>query len=140
MTPQLSLTYGASHAGHESWLAELEVLRAAVTHLGHKNVSHEVDVAGSYLTDALNERDRKRWHSEWTHVVIAMLARSHDEVADDIARRILECQAALSRYVVDERKEMTPEDERDAYRAELERLGDAGEKAIAKVLRKKKRP
>lgn len=103
---QLDLRYRPATIGREAYLAQLEAIRAAVQHLGHKDVAYELDIAGSYLSDALNERDRKRWASEWTLVVLAMLEQRRDGVADEIARRILEPAAALSTYVLEDRVEL----------------------------------
>lgn len=138
MTPQLSLTYRPAHVGAEAWKQQLEMLRAAVSHLGHKDVAYELDVAGSLLSDALAERDRKRWAAEWTLVVLAMLESRRDEVADDLARRILETPTALSPFVLEERKELTAEELAIAYERELRSMGKAGESAIARATRRQR--
>ena len=136
--PQLSLVYRAAHVGAESWKVQLEVIRAAVAHLGHKEVAYELDVAGSYLSDALNERERKRWAAEWTLVVLAMLEADRSPIADDIARALLESSAALSPFVLEERKELTAEELAAAYERELRSMGKAGETAIARATRRQR--
>lgn len=57
MIPQLSLAYRPAHAGAETWDVEREAIRAAVSYLGAKEVAYELDISGSALSDALNERD-----------------------------------------------------------------------------------
>lgn len=137
MSPQLSLMYRPSHAGREAWQVQLEALRAAVAHLSAKEVSYELDVSCSQLSDAMAERDRKRWAGEWTLVVLAMLEAKHDEVADSLARAIIESHAALSAFVLEERRALTPEERAAAYEAELLTMGTAGQSAIARVNRRR---
>ena len=74
---QLSLDtrYAPSAASMTTWADELNVLCEAVTLLGLKDVCHELDTNKTLVLDAMHERDRKHWQAEWTHVVIAMLAR-----------------------------------------------------------------
>ncbi len=109
---QLPLAYRPSHTGREAWLVMLEALRAAVTHLGSKEVTHEIDVAKSTLSEALNEQNNKRWAGEWTHIVLAMLDGQHTPTCDELAKKILDAQVALSsRFVVaDASDEPTPEE------------------------------
>ncbi|MGN6107265.1 MAG: hypothetical protein ACTHU0_19310 [Kofleriaceae bacterium] len=132
---QLSLAYRPGHVGREAWSKRLEAIRAAVSHLGLKEVSFELDVSGSALSDALNERDRKRWAAEWTSVLLAMLQARHDEFSDDLARAILEPEAGLTAFALEERKELTPEQLAAAYERELMALGKAGEQAISRARR-----
>lgn len=91
MSPQLSLGYEPGYVGADAWRHQLEAIRSAVNHLGLKEVSFALDVSGSMLSDALNERDRKRWAAEWTHVVLAMLSRrAGDQIAESLVRLIAE--------------------------------------------------
>ncbi len=109
---QLPFGYKPSYAGREAWLVMLEALRAAVTHLGSKEVVHELDVNKSTLSEALNEKSDKRWAGEWTHIVLAMLDAQHTKSSEELAKRILDAQVALStRFaVVDASAEPTPEE------------------------------
>lgn len=134
MTAQLSLSYRPAFVGREAWLLQLEAIRAAVLHLGHKEVAYELDIAGSYLSDALNERDRKEWKGSWTLVLLAMLEQRRDNVSDALALRILAAAAELSPYTLAERVEMTAEEQL----AELERTPE-GRAALAAVQRKGRR-
>lgn len=89
MNAQLSLVYSPATVGADAWSAQLEAIRAAVNHLGLKDVAYTLDISGSGLSDALNERDRKRWAAQWTHVVLSMLnARRGDEIAQQLKRTI----------------------------------------------------
>ncbi len=109
---QLPFAYKPGDAGRQAWLAMLETLRAAVNHLGPKDVGDELDVNKSTLSESLNEQRDRRWAAEWTHVVIAMLDRQHTKASDELIRRILDAQVALStRFVVaDASDEPTPEE------------------------------
>ena len=135
---QCSLVYAPSYSGREAWLAQLEVLRAAVIHLTPKEVIDQLDVSKSTLSQSLHEQADKRWAAEWTHVVKAMLAQRYDEVSIDLLRKLCDMDLTVTTYVVEEPCGMTPEQERDAYRAELART-EGGKAAIARVLAKGKR-
>lgn len=120
---QPSLPYAPSYVGRSAWFVMLEALRAAVAHLGTKEVIYELNVAKSVLSEAINEREErkegdKRWANEWTHVVLAMLEQRHNDTCDQLARTILEAQAALSsRFVIaDTSDEPTPEEVEAAER------------------------
>lgn len=102
MTGQLSLIYAPSHAGGVAWRSQLESIRAAVNYLGLKEVAFELDVSGSLLCDALNERDRKRWAGEWTHVVKAMLVAKRDDIASKLLRQLVEGDVANTPFAVDD--------------------------------------
>lgn len=109
---QLPFAYKPGDAGREAWLTMLEVIRAAVAHLGPKEVEHELDVNKSTLSESLNEQRDRRWAAEWTHVVIAMLDRQHTKASDELIKRILDAQVALStRFVIaDASDEPTPQE------------------------------
>lgn len=134
MTAQLSLGYRPAFIGREAWLLQLEAIRAAVMHLGHKEVAYELDVGGSYVSDALNERDRKEWKASWTLVILAMLEQRRDEMSDALALKILRPATELSPYILAERIELTAEEQL----AELRRLPE-GRAALAAVQRRGRR-
>ncbi len=113
----LDTKYAAGYVGGRSWIEELELLRDAVRLLGQKEVAWELEVTGPALADALAERDRKRVAAEWTHVIVAMLARRDDEVAQELARTIIGSRASSTTFVVVEGVPLTPEEE-----AAIERL------------------
>jgi hypothetical protein len=136
MSPQLSLVYRPAHLAGEQWKLEVEALRAAVAYLGLKEVAFELDVSGSSISDALNERDRKRWAGEWTQVVQAMLSARTDDLAADLSRGILEAQLALTNYEPQPRQKLTPEQLAAALRDELLEMGAAGKRALDRVTRK----
>ena len=119
MSAQLSLTYSPAYLGGKIFEQRLDVLRSAVNHLGLKEVSFELDVSGSMLSDALNERDRKRWAAEWVDVLKAMLAkRGSDEIATDILRRLCDLDVAGTPFIVRDEDALTPEDEATWARVE----------------------
>ena len=98
---QLPFAYKPGSAGREAWLAMLEILRAAVSHLGPKEVQDELDINKTTMSEALNEQRDRRWAAEWTHVVIAMLDRQHAAASNDLIKRLLDAQVALStRFIV----------------------------------------
>lgn len=91
---QLSLAYRPARTGRDSWAGTpgmpgtLDILRAAVDHLGWKEVLFELDIGKSTLSEALGEKNDKRWAGEWTSKVLAMLARRGDEKSREIGRAI----------------------------------------------------
>lgn len=132
MSAQLSLTYRPAHLGGEAWQRQLAVLRAAVEHLGRKEVAFELDVGGSALSDALAERQgsdgrRRRWYAEWTAIVTAMLALRTDETAASLLKQLVECAAENTIFVVDEEIDLTPEE------------SSAVENFIGQLLRRRKK-
>lgn len=133
MSGQLSISYRPSYTGGEAWQRQLIVLRTAVEHLGRKEVAYELDVSGSFLSDAMNERDRKRWAAEWTHVVLAMLCARHDDVSRNLVRQICEALVGATSLLIDEPIDLTPEEEAAALRRELHAMGEAGKVALARV-------
>jgi hypothetical protein len=110
VSPQLSLTYDASYVGRETWAAQLEVIRLAVGHLGLKEVSFALDVSGSMVSDALNERDRKRWAAEWTHVLVAMLVKKNDETALGFVRQLFGAALEPTPFTIEDDAELTAEE------------------------------
>lgn len=126
---QLPFAYKPGDAGRESWLAMLEVIRVAVQYLGPKDVTDELDINKTTLSESLNEQRDRRWAAEWTHVVIAMLDAQHSPAGDDLVKRILDAQTALSArfVVVDASDEPTPQEVA------------AAERVLAKVKSRKSR-
>lgn len=135
---QLGLVYTPSYSGHEAWQAQLEVLRAAVIHLTPKEVIDQLDVSKSTLSQALHEQADKRWAAEWTHIVKAMLAQRYDEVSIDLLRKLCDRDLAVTVYIVEECRELTPAEEAAALRFEMARL-EGGRAALARVAAKGKR-
>ena len=121
MTSQLSLGYKPAYEGRQVHERRLSVLLTTVEHLGRKEVAFELDISGSQLSDALNERDRKRWATEWTDVIKAMLRKRSDELSTKLYRQLLELDAAHSDFVVDEPLDLTPE-QREAVAKFIDRL------------------
>lgn len=94
---QASLTFGPAYEGRQAWLAQLELLRAAVNHLVAKEVADQLDTNRSTLSEALNEQRDRRWAGEWIHIVKAMLkARREDAVAADLLARISAADMAVT--------------------------------------------
>ena len=121
MTSQLSLGYKPAYEGRQVHERRLSVLLTTVEHLGRKEVAFELDISGSQLSDALNERDRKRWATEWTDVIKAMLRTKHDELSAKLYRQLLELDAANSDFVVDEPLDLSGE-QREAVAKFIDRL------------------
>lgn len=116
----------------------LSVLRTTVEHLGRKEVAFELDISGSQLSDALNERDRKRWAAEWTDVVKQMLVnRRGDVVGHDLLAQLLDIDVLGTGFAIEAADVLTPEEEAAAYRAALLKLD--GGKAIVERIRKRSR-
>lgn len=109
---QGSLTFGPAYEGRQAWLAQLELLRAAVQHLVAKDVADQLDTNRSTLSEALNEQRDRRWAGEWIHIVKAMLkARRDDAVAADLLARICAADMAVTPSVTT--IEMTDEERED---------------------------
>lgn len=139
MSAQLALGYPPSYVGGEIWKQRLEVLRSAVHHLGLKEVAFTLDVAGSQLSDSLNERDRKRWAGEWLDVLKAMLLNKRDETSLDLYRQLLELDAANSPFAIVDDDVPTPEEEAAQLRRELLKFGDAGKAAVERLKKRGRR-
>ncbi len=133
MSPQLSLGYKPAYVGAEAWQKQLEVLRAAVRHLGLKEVSFELDVSGSMLSDSLNERDRKRWAAEWTQVVIAMLSQRRDEIGMDLCEQLCGTSIACAPYRLDEETPKTDAQLAAEALSALEAMGEEGKRKARKI-------
>lgn len=130
MNAQLTLGYRPQYLGGEAWQRQLEVLRTAVNHLGRKEVAFELDISGSALSDALNERDHKRWAAEWTHVIKATLAQRRDETSAEILRHLIVTDAALTRFVVSEPVDLSADEVAHGYR----NASPDQQQAIARIL------
>jgi hypothetical protein len=138
MSAQLSIAYDPSYVGAQSWERHLSVIRTVVEHLGRKEVAYVLDVSGSQLSDAMSERDRKRWAGEWTHKLFAMLEGKRDDVSRGLSRQLAESSLGACSWLVDEPSAMTPEEEAMALRRELAALGESGRAALERVKRRKK--
>jgi hypothetical protein len=118
---QLSLDsrYAPGAAPTTTWTDELEILCDAVAYLGLKDVCFELNTNKTLLLDAMKERDRKHWQAEWTHVVIAMLARRSDEIAGDLLFSLLRARMGVvaPAYEIVANDELTPSEQ-----AEYDRL------------------
>lgn len=138
MTAQLSIAYKPAYEAREMHDRRLSVLRTTVEHLGRKEVAFELDISGSQLSDALNERDRKRWAAEWTDVVKQMLVnRRGDVVGHDLLAQLLDIDVLGTGFAIEAADVLTPEEEAAAYRAALLKLD--GGKAIVERIRKRSR-
>lgn len=140
---QLALVYKADFVGRAAWEAQLEILRSAVVHLTPKEVLYELGIAKSTLSEALasgeKEKGEKRIAAEWVHIIKAMLARRYDDVSQDLLRKLCEADMAVTSLEVGEPRGLTPEEERDAYRSELARMGPEGKAAIDRVKKQGRR-
>lgn len=73
------------------------VIDNAVHHLGLKEVVFKLNVAKSTVSDALGDKNDRRWAQEWTLVVLEMLVNQYTETSNQYAKAILDAQAALTR-------------------------------------------
>lgn len=140
MNPQVALSFPAAYVGREAWNRQLDVLRAAVKHLGPKEVAFELDVGGTQIADALNERDRKVWHAAWTHVVKAMLGNKRgDETAAELLRALVDADVSATPFAITDDVSLTPEEEAAALRRELLKFGESGKAAVERVRKRGRR-
>ncbi len=140
MNQQLAIAYPADYVGKEAWQRQLDAIRSAVKHLGLKEVAFVLDVSGTHLSDAMNERERKVWHAHWTHTLKAMLAGKHgDESAADLLRAIVEADVAATPFAITLDVVLSPEEEAAALRRELMKFGDAGKAAVDRIKKRGRR-
>lgn len=136
MSGQLAISFPAEYVGKLAWERQLDAIRAAVKHLGPKEVAFTLDVAATQLHDALNERERKHWYAHWTHVLKAMLVAKRDATADEILRAISDADVETTPFALVDAEPLTAEEESAALRRELAKFGDAGKAAIDRVKRR----
>lgn len=135
MSAQLALGYSPSYAGGELWNQRLEILRLVVKHLSLKEVAFALDVGSTFISDALLERDRKRWAAEWNDVVKQMLLQRRDETSLDLYRQLCELDVYSGPFAIIASEELTAEQEAAELRRQLIALGDKGRAAASKVPR-----
>lgn len=111
--PSLDSHYAPGAASTTTWMDELSLLGQAVAVLGLKDVSFELDANQSLVSDALKERDRKHWQGEWTHVIIAMLARRSDKLASDLLIALIRARLGVvaPAFEIIVNDELTPEEQ-----------------------------
>jgi len=132
VSAQLSLVYDPSHVGGEVWEKQRSILRQAVDLLSAKEVSYALNVSGSMLADALDERDRKRVGAKWVCVIVAMLVKRNDDTALSLVRQLFEVALEPTPFVVEDSDELTAEEivarikRDDAGRALLARISKRG--------------
>jgi hypothetical protein len=135
---QLALSYTASFDGRESWAQQLEAIRAAVSHLGPKEVLYELNISKSTLSETLRETNNHRWAAEWTHKLLRMLYARHDETCDRLAGAILDALVGCHpRFLLEEVQDLSDAELAAAYRAALKRRG--GDEDIARIEKKRGR-
>lgn len=126
---QLALVYKPATTGQQLHEAELAIIADGVACVGLKAFADELGVSRQAVSDAQAERDRKRWASEWTHVLIVMLMRRGDAAAVSIVRRLIEHRAmGTPFFVVDESDVMT-----DAEVAAAERAAEKAKRQRRRV-------
>lgn len=109
---QLALVYKPAATAEQLYIMERGILSEGVAHVGLKKFADEIGVSRQLVSDSVEERDRKRWAAEWTHVLIVMLTRQGDEIARDIVQRLIGVRAINTQFVVtDVDDEPSPEEE-----------------------------
>jgi len=115
---QLALVYKPATTGEQLHHDELAIIADGVACVGIKALADELGVSRQMVSDAQAERDRKRWASEWTCVLIVMLMRRADTTAVEIVRRLIEHRTMGTPFlVIDEADAVT-----DAELAAAERV------------------
>lgn len=119
MNHQLAISYPADYVGKQAWERQRDALRAAMKHLGAKEVAFKLDTGHTHVSDALNGVERKVWHPHWTHIVKAMLASLHDDMtAREILRAICESEVDYTPFALRDDDYVSPEDEATWARVE----------------------
>ena len=79
------------------WDVLLSLIEDAVMYLGLKEVVFKLNAAKSTVSDALRDKNERYWRQEWTLTVLEMLADRYDETSNQLAKSILDAQAAVTR-------------------------------------------
>lgn len=111
-----SWSAGIAWKGDDGLGGQLETIRAAVRHLGPKEVAWELKIDAQRLSDALHERERKNWYARWTHVLKAMLVARRDPTARELLRALVICDVANTPFEIDEADELSSDDIAHGYR------------------------
>lgn len=124
---QLSLTYDAATVGAGDWDAELGWFRRAVDVVGAKEVAYRLDIAGSHLSDAMKEAERKNVHGRWISIVRHM-------VPEAMLAEHLALIAGKHGYKVERIKPFTPDEQLRAEHEWMRRNAPGLLDAMAKEL------
>lgn len=122
MKGQQTLPLPANYLGEQAWNGEagqggqLETIRAAVNHLGPKEVAWEMKIDAQRLSDALNNKQRKSWHARWTHILKAMLHGKRDATSRELLRALVIADVANTPFEIDEPEELSSDDIAHGYR------------------------
>ena len=100
---QLSIASVGFPQAEDEWSRLREVLIQAIAVITPKELCWRLGIKPGYLSDALEERDRKGIKAEWIPVILAL-------APDGTRRAILDALAAPCGYEVERRKELTPEE------------------------------
>lgn len=112
---QLTLGRVTDPRGGDCWARLLDVLRAAVAAITPKELAFALNVAPSYLLDALRGADRKSVRAEWLPTILIMAPHEHRAA-------ILSELAGPAGYQVERRKSLDPAEELEQLRAIVGRM------------------
>jgi hypothetical protein len=111
----------------EWWQRVLVEIRRAVDVITIKELAHALDVAPSYVVDALKGTERKGVKAEWLPVIL-MMSPSPQRQA------LLEALSIPAGYVVQQRRQLTPEERLAALEQRVaQRFGVAGAELLKEV-------
>lgn len=79
------------------WDVLLRAISDAVYHLGFKDVTFQLNVAKSTLSDALKGQNDRHWRQEWTLAVLEMLTDRYNETSNQFTKAILDATAVVTR-------------------------------------------
>lgn len=113
----MQLNFGAvtDPRAEDAWSRLLDAIRAAVAAITPKELAYRLNVAPSYLLDALRGADRKSVRAEWLPTILLM-APHHERAA------ILAELAGPAGYQVERRKSLDPAEELEQLRAVVGRM------------------
>lgn len=112
----------------EWWQRVLVELRRAVDIITVKELAHALDVAPSYVVDALKGADRKHVKAEWLPVIL-MLSPAAQRQA------LLEAIAIPAGFIVQQRRQLTPEERLAALEQRVaQRFGAAGAELLKEAM------
>lgn len=102
----------------EWWARVLVEIRRAVDAITVKELAHALDVAPSYIVDALKGADRKHVKAEWLPTILMLSPPAQRQA-------LLEAIAIPAGYYVQARPQMTPEQQLEHLRRAVGRMAPA---------------
>lgn len=115
---QLSIGAVRDPNAADCWSRLQETVAEACALVTAKELAYRLDIAPSYLNEALHEKNNKGFRLSWLPTVLLMTTETSFD-------SIVGTQAALRGRTLEKRKQLTPEEELVALRAAVGRMAPA---------------